>query len=126
MGASRTELEAGAVTRQEIFQQPALWPTTVERVLAAVRQFSLEKSLGAGRVLFTGAGTSAYAASAAAAASLRAFAVPTTDLLIDAERHIADVTAVVSLARSGQSPESAAWSMEARIKALSGLHVTAS
>src|SRR5262249_9412465 len=98
---------AGSSTRQEIFRQPALWPTTAEGVLAAARQFDLKKHMTAGRVLFTGAGTSAYAASAAAAAVPHAFAVPTTDLLIDAERHLAGVATVISLARSGQSPESA-------------------
>ena len=106
MTAPRTE--AGSSTRSEIFQQPALWPTTVERVLAALRQPDLEERVGRGRVLFTGAGTSAYAASAAAGVSPRAFAVPTTDLLIDVERHLAGVASVISLARSGQSPESAA------------------
>ena len=106
MSASVTD--AGSSTRQEIFRQPALWPTTAERLLAAARQFDLKRHLAGGRVLFTGAGTSAYAASAAAAASPHAAAVPTTDLLIDAERHLAGVAAVISLARSGQSPESAA------------------
>jgi tagatose-6-phosphate ketose/aldose isomerase len=60
------------------------------------------------RILFTGAGTSAYAASAAASVSSHAGAVPTTDLLIDPARHIAGIDVLVSLARSGQSPESAA------------------
>ena len=60
------------------------------------------------RVLLTGAGTSAYAASAVASAWPRALAIPTTDLLVDAERHLMEVDAVISLARSGDSPESAA------------------
>jgi tagatose-6-phosphate ketose/aldose isomerase len=34
--------------------------------------------------------------------------VPTTDLLVDAERSLNEVDAVISLARSGESPESAA------------------
>jgi tagatose-6-phosphate ketose/aldose isomerase len=102
------EAGAGSITRAEIFQQPALWPVTAAEFLAATRQFDLAARLGPGRVLFTGAGTSAYAASAAAAVSPRAFAISTTDLLVDAERHLEGVTAVVSLARSGQSPESAA------------------
>ena len=108
MSASATETQTGSSTRQEIFQQPALWPTTVERVQAAAERFDVKRQIGVGRILFTGAGTSAYAASAAAAASPQAFAVPTTDLLLDVERHLAGVTAVISLARSGQSPESAA------------------
>jgi tagatose-6-phosphate ketose/aldose isomerase len=35
-------------------------------------------------------------------------AIPTTDLLIDTERYLTDVGAVISLARSGDSPESPA------------------
>ncbi len=35
-------------------------------------------------------------------------AVPTTDLLLDAERVLANVDVMISLARSGNSPESAA------------------
>ena len=59
-------------------------------------------------ILVTGAGTSAYAASAVAAAWPDASAVPTTDLILDAKRSLSDVNAVISLARSGNSPESAA------------------
>jgi tagatose-6-phosphate ketose/aldose isomerase len=68
----------------------------------------LPAKLHKARVLLTGAGTSAYAASAVASAWPRAIAIPTTDLLIDTERYLLDVDAVVSLARSGDSPESAA------------------
>ena len=35
-------------------------------------------------------------------------AVPGTDLLVDAERYLVDVNTMLSLARSGDSPESAA------------------
>jgi tagatose-6-phosphate ketose/aldose isomerase len=59
-------------------------------------------------MLITGAGTSAYAASAVAAAWPHASAAPTTDLLLDTERYLTRVGAVISLARSGNSPESAA------------------
>ena len=102
----------GACTLQEIFQQPALWPTTVERALAGRRKFHLDGR----RLLFTGAGTSAYAADAIAAAGFDCRAVPTTDLLVDAERHLAGMDAVISLARSGDSPESAA--VVERVRAL--------
>ena len=95
-------------TLREIFQQPDLWPTTLERIDAASQRLELKSKLGGGRILFTGAGTSAYAAHAAAAAGPDCLAVPTTDLLIDTERHLAGVDAVISLARSGGSPESAA------------------
>ena len=95
-------------TFQEIFQQPLLWPTTVARVRAASeQQTNLTAALRGTRVLLTGAGTSAYAASSIAAAWPRATAVPTTDLLVDTERYLLDVDVVISLARSGNSPESA-------------------
>ena len=99
---------ADTFTLREIFQQPALWPTTVDRVDAASRRLDLKPRLANAHILFTGAGTSAYAASAVAAAGSTCLAVPTTDLLIDTERHLAGVEVVISLARSGDSPESAA------------------
>jgi hypothetical protein len=77
---------------------------------------NLPAKLKNARVVLTGAGTSAYAASAVASAWPRALAVPTTDLLIDSERYLLDVDAVVSLARSGDSPESAA--VVERVRAL--------
>ena len=92
----------------EIFQQPVLWPTSVARVRAASERLNLSGRLGGARVLVTGAGTSAYAAAAVAASWPRAVAVPTTDLLVDPERSLLDVDVVISLARSGDSPESAA------------------
>jgi tagatose-6-phosphate ketose/aldose isomerase len=95
-------------TLPEIVQQPLLWPLTIEMVRSASQQMRLAYKLKGARVLLTGAGTSAYAASAVAVAWPRAIAVPTTDLLVDAERFLSDVDAVISLARSGNSPESAA------------------
>ena len=95
-------------TYREIFQQPDLWPTTLERVDSASARLDLEKRLAGGRILLTGAGTSAYAAGAVAAVGRDCVAVPTTDLLIDTERHLTGVNTVISLARSGASPESAA------------------
>ena len=95
-------------TMREILQQPLLWPVTVETVRSASRQMQLEKKLRGKRVLLTGAGTSAYAAKALASAWPQAIAVPTTDLLVDTLRYLTNVDVVVSLARSGNSPESAA------------------
>jgi tagatose-6-phosphate ketose/aldose isomerase len=95
-------------TLQEILQQPVLWPTTVARVRTASEKLNLTRRLSEVRVLLTGAGSSAYAASSVASAWPGAMAVPTTDLLVDAERYLTDVGAVISLARSGDSPESAA------------------
>jgi len=81
---------------------------TLEIVGAASQQMRLGEKLKGARVLLTGAGTSAYAASAVAAAWPQAIAVPTTDLLVDAERYLANLDVVISLARSGSSPESKA------------------
>jgi len=103
-------------TFQEILRQPLLWPTTIERVKCASDRLQLPVKLQQSRVLLTGAGTSAYAASSVAAAWPHARAIPTTDLLIDAERYLADVDAVISLARSGDSPESPA--VVERVRAL--------
>jgi tagatose-6-phosphate ketose/aldose isomerase len=103
-------------TLQEIFRQPLLWPTTVENVRSASKRLQLPVKLQQARVLLAGAGSSAYAASAVATAWPRAVAVPTTDLLVDAEQYLLEVDAVISLARSGDSPESAA--VVERIRAL--------
>ena len=109
-------LTAPQYTLQEILRQPLLWPITLESVRFASERLQLGVKLQHARVLLTGAGTSAYAATAVAAAWPRAHAVPTTDLLVDAERYLLDVDAVISLARSGNSPESAA--VVERIRAL--------
>lgn len=107
---------ASLYTSQEIQRQPLLWPTTVEIVHSASERMQLPTRLRQARVLLTGAGTSAYAACAIAAAWPGALAVPTTDLLVDAECYLHRVDAVISLARSGDSPESAA--VVERIRAL--------
>jgi tagatose-6-phosphate ketose/aldose isomerase len=108
--------EQDSTTRREIFQQPQLWPTTLGRVDEASARLNLRARLAGKHVLLTGAGTSAYAAGAVAAAGPNCLAVPTTDLLIDAERYLAEVDIVISLARSGASPESAA--VVERVRAL--------
>jgi tagatose-6-phosphate ketose/aldose isomerase len=95
-------------TLQEILRQPLLWSTTVERVRSASDRLQLQAKLQNARVVLTGAGTSAYAAGSVATAWLNSQAIPTTDLLIDTERYLRDVGAVISLARSGDSPESTA------------------
>jgi tagatose-6-phosphate ketose/aldose isomerase len=118
---NRVHVEAGPhtapqFTLPEILRQPLLWPVTVERVRSASQQMQLTTKLKSARVLLTGAGTSAYAATSVATAWSRASAVPTTDLLVDAERYLVDVDAVISLARSGDSPESTA--VVERVRAL--------
>ncbi len=95
----------------EIAQQPELWPTTLERV----RSFDLPHGLESLPIILSGAGTSAYAASAIANAWPQAQAIPTTDLLLQSPAEIESKNPVlrgggllISLARSGDSPESTA------------------
>lgn len=102
---------AGAITLQEIFQQPTLWPTTLDRI----KQAKIPTSLISRTAIVTGAGTSAYAAEAIARAWPGARAVPATDLLLrsrseleNAHPTFADEGLLVSIARSGDSPESVA------------------
>lgn len=116
MSIDRKAPAAPQYTFEEISRQPILWPTTLSNVRSASERLHLQAKLENARVLLTGAGTSAYAASAVASAWPRVIAVPTTDLLIDTERYLLDVDAVVSLARSGDSPESAA--VVERVRAL--------
>jgi tagatose-6-phosphate ketose/aldose isomerase len=95
----------------EIAQQPDLWPTTLERVLSA----GIAQEFDGLPVILTGAGTSAYAAQAIADAWPGARAIPTTDLLLQSASEVelavppfAEGGLLISLARSGDSPESAA------------------
>ncbi len=101
--------QRGAITLKEIRQQPELWPTTLERVAS-----SDAHSLVQGRAsVVCGAGTSAYAASAVAATWMNSVAIPTTDLLTFSSGELAHLApdfasngVLVSLGRSGESPES--------------------
>ena len=106
--ATKAQNHTTSYTRQEIFAQPQLWPGTARRVLDEVARLSLGARFQRARVVLTGAGTSAYAAEAIASAWPMATAVPTTDLLVDAERSLGEADVLISLARSGDSPESAA------------------
>lgn len=94
---------AGSITAAEIQQQPELWPDTLDRVRA--HEANGSSIPNDARVVVTGAGTSAYAATAIESAWPAARAVPTTDLLPDPE-YAADADYLLSLARSGNSPES--------------------
>jgi tagatose-6-phosphate ketose/aldose isomerase len=105
------------LTIREIYGQPGLWRTTPPLVERTSLRLDLPSMFRGKRVLLTGAGTSAYAAAAVADAWPQAVAVPTTDLLVDAERHSHGVDAVISLARSGNSPESVAV-----VKSIRSLH----
>ena len=95
-------LTAGRVTHAEIFQQPELWPDTLHRVTQMNRRL-----LPSGeRCVITGAGSSAYAATAVAAAWPAAEAIPSTDLLGEVTTNFGATGFLISLARSGDSPES--------------------
>jgi tagatose-6-phosphate ketose/aldose isomerase len=96
------------LTLEEIYGQPTLWRTTPPLVANGSLRLNLSSRLQGRRILLTGAGSSAYAAAAVAAAWPHAITVPTTDLLLDTAHHLDEVEVVVSLARSGNSPESAA------------------
>ena len=103
------DLPSGSLVMDEIAQQPVLWPTTAERV----RTSGLAQMVADAPVLLTGAGTSAYAGQAIAEGWRGARAIPTTDLLLlsaaDLERAMPSFNedgVVISLARSGDSPES--------------------
>ena len=91
----------GRFTIAEIRQQPETWPDTLERVRRADLQ-------ALPRPVLTGAGTSAYAAMAVEAAWPGSRAVASTELFLDFRDPLADRGLVVSLARSGNSPESVA------------------
>lgn len=101
--------QRGAITLKEIHQQPELWLTTLDRI-ASSQAHSL---VGNRAAVICGAGTSAYAASAVAATWPKAQAIPTTDLLTLSKSELThrapEFTSngvLVSLARSGESPES--------------------
>jgi len=94
-------IERGPLTRAEIYQQPETWPETFARVRRA----------GLGRLpapVLTGAGSSAYAAQAVEAGWPGARAAPSTELVLEFRRYLGEQGLVVSLARSGDSPESLA------------------
>jgi tagatose-6-phosphate ketose/aldose isomerase len=101
--------QRGVVTLNEIRQQPDLWPTTLERV-ASSNAHSIVKDRS---TVICGAGSSAYAASAIAATWANAVAIPTTDLLTLSREEVSHLVpafasngVLVSVARSGESPES--------------------
>jgi tagatose-6-phosphate ketose/aldose isomerase len=94
---------AGHLTHTEIYQQPELWPDTAERVKRKTGDGGLFSPNLA--CILTGAGSSAYAARAIEAAFPGGRAVPSTDLLVDAP-DFGPEGVLISLARSGDSPES--------------------
>lgn len=94
------KLAPGSITLHEIFQQPALWRDTFRR--AWERNWP---NLAEGRGILCGAGTSAYAGSAIQPSWPSSRMVATTDLLAD-PRPLHQAEFLLSIARSGDSPES--------------------
>ena len=99
----------GEVTLREIFSQPSLWPTTLQRVQEA----KLPAPDANAATIVTGSGTSAYAADAIARAWPGPHAIPSGDLLLASKDDLftampalSDGGLLVSVARSGDSPES--------------------
>jgi tagatose-6-phosphate ketose/aldose isomerase len=99
-------------TLREIGQQPVTWPETVATMIG--RAAELERSLsGVGSLVLTGSGSSYYAAQCAAPCLQRRLrrpvaALPTGRILTHPEMCLppSGPYLVVSLARSGNSPES--------------------
>jgi len=90
----------GRITHREIFQQPDLWRDTFRR--ASEKNWI---NLAERRGILCGAGTSAYAGSAIQSQWLASRMVATTDLLTD-PRPLQHAEFLLSIARSGDSPES--------------------
>ena len=106
-------------TAKEIEQQPACWAKTQQIVSDMHEQISsfLRHALAAenARVIFTGAGTSAFAGRALVPllsryVPRRMEAIATTDLVACPQQYLSEdvPTLLVSFARSGNSPESVA------------------
>jgi tagatose-6-phosphate ketose/aldose isomerase len=99
----------GSLTLREIRQQPDVWAATLERIAS----LPFLAKLSGRPVIICGAGSSAYAAASVARAWSNARAIPTTDLLVQSKQELASTFpaftqagVLVSLARSGESPES--------------------
>ena len=110
-------VEGGESTAQEIAHQPAVWEEAMALAADSTLSAWIAEALAdpRTRVVFTGAGTSAYIGDSLVPVVSRRWArtveaVPTTDL-VAAPRFVfpSDVpTLLVSFARSGNSPESVA------------------
>lgn len=100
-------------TIREICQQPATWAATARR-LATYQALAASSLDSCRQVVLTGSGSSQYAGECAAPALRRDFGRPVEvagggELLLRRRSSVAgEPTLVVSLARSGESPESAA------------------
>ena len=99
-------------TAAEIASQPVVWQKTLKSVNGLLPALS-EFCRGVSRLVLTGAGSSYYAAVSMMPLLKRAFpsveAIPSTEILMDPESCFPrDGFVLVSIARSGNSPESTA------------------
>lgn len=103
--------QGGENTHKEIFQQPELWEQTIKDLVSRqneisqwIKPFVQNKKA---KIIFTGAGSSAYAGESIAL-SFKHESVPTTDLVAYPNLYLHEhtPTLLVSFARSGNSPES--------------------
>jgi len=123
---SRDELKdlGATITTQEIMQQPGLWEEAWENyqnqkeIIDSFLQQIKKETSSKIRIVFTGAGTSAYVGDTVLpylnnAGNTDSFifeSIPTTDIVASPKDylHEEDWTVLVSFARSGNSPESIA------------------
>lgn len=120
LGKDEGALKATGATHlaHEICQQPDLWKEVwqwVDREKDAIEQFLRNATARGGRIILTGAGTSAFIGKSLAAVFYRGIGLPveavsTTDLVSHPRDHLYRDTPLlmVSFARSGNSPESLA------------------
>lgn len=123
-------------TAREIYQQPTMWEQTyalIQGQRKEIESFLAGVITPATRVIFTGAGTSAYTGDVARChlAGLlpcRVESIPTTDIVATPELILEPdtPTLLVSFARSGNSPESvgAFTLMEQRTRTIAHLVIT--
>jgi tagatose-6-phosphate ketose/aldose isomerase len=138
-GFSAKEIDgAGAGwTAREVLQQPEVWAEIERRTAGEADGLAefLDPLLARpdGRVVLTGAGTSAYIGECLAPALARVLdrrvdAIPTTDLVVSPQSYLSPgtPTLLVSFGRSGNSPESvaAARLADARIEDCAHLIIT--
>jgi tagatose-6-phosphate ketose/aldose isomerase len=107
--AKDQQLAGYSNTAAEIASQPAVWRKTVEVVRAALPALT-DFCKGSDRLILTGAGSSYFAAVSVMPLLRRSFssveAIPSTEIVMDPESCFPrDPFIVVSLARSGNSPE---------------------
>lgn len=113
------ERAGGYITAEEIHHQPRLWGETIEMIKKNKEKISkyIEERVNKKgiRIIFTGAGTSAYVGDTAAPylsqlLNIRVEAIATTDIVSNPEHYLEKEapTILVSFARSGNSPESVA------------------